>query len=65
MARRRQTVLDALVQAGGLDARELQEKLSVAPRTLERDLAALREAGLVMREGSRKTGLYRTTETPE
>jgi ATP-dependent DNA helicase RecG len=65
VGRRRQAVLDELAQAGGLDARELQEKLSVAPRTLERDLAALREAGLVVREGSRKTGLYRTAETPE
>ena len=65
VARRRQTILDELAQAGGLDARQLQEKLSVAPRTLERDLAALREAGLVVREGSRKTGLYRTAETPE
>ena len=65
MARRRQAGLDELAQTGGLDARQLQEKLSVAPRTLERDLAALREAGLVVREGSRKTGLYRTAETPE
>jgi ATP-dependent DNA helicase RecG len=65
VARRRQAVLDALAQAGGLDAGELQEKLSIAPRTLERDLAALREAALVVREGSRKTGLYRTAEAPE
>ncbi len=65
VARRRQAVLDELAQAGGLDARQLQEKLSVAQRTLERDLAALHEAGLVVREGSRKTGLYRTAETPE
>jgi DNA-binding transcriptional ArsR family regulator len=65
VARRRQAVLDALAKEGGLDANELRERLSVAPRTLERDLAALREAGLVVREGSRKTGLYRTVETSE
>jgi predicted ArsR family transcriptional regulator len=59
VARRRQTVLDELTQAGGLDASELQERLSVSPRTLQRDLAALAKAGLVVREGSRKTGLYR------
>jgi DNA-binding transcriptional ArsR family regulator len=62
VARRRQAVLDALAQEGGLDARALQERLSVAPRTLDRDLAALREVGLVVREGSRKTGLYRAAK---
>lgn len=63
VARRRQAVLDDLAKERGLDAHELQERLSVSPRTLQRDLAALRKAGLVVREGSRKTGLYRTAET--
>lgn len=62
MARRRQAVLDAPAQEVGLDARASQEWLSVAPCTLDRDLAALREAGLMVREGSRKTGLYRAVE---
>ncbi len=65
VARRRRSVLAELAQEGGLDARRLQERLSVSPRTLQRDLAALREAGLVVREGSRKTGLYRTAEPAE
>jgi DeoR/GlpR family transcriptional regulator of sugar metabolism len=59
VARRRQALLDELAQTGGLGTRELQERLDVSSRTLERDLAALREVGLVIREGSRKTGLYR------
>jgi predicted DNA-binding transcriptional regulator YafY len=63
VARRRQALLDELAREGGLGARELQDRLSVPARTLERDLAALREAGLVIREGSRKTGLYRPTKT--
>ncbi len=62
VARRRRTILDALAQAGGLDAGALQAQLKIAPRTLDRDLAALRKAGLVVREGSRKTGVYRAVE---
>jgi ATP-dependent DNA helicase RecG len=66
VARRRRAVLAELAkEGGGLDARRLQERLSVSPRTLQRDLAALREAGLVVREGSRKTGLYRSAEPAE
>jgi ATP-dependent DNA helicase RecG len=60
---RRQAILDALAQTEGLDAQELQQRLQIAPRTLARDLAALRDAGLVTREGSRKTGRYRAIES--
>ncbi len=63
VARRRGVILDALIETDGLDAQELQHRLEIAPRTLERDLAALRDAGLVMRVGSRKTGHYRAVET--
>jgi ATP-dependent DNA helicase RecG len=63
VARRRQTVLDELTRAGGLSARELGERLEIGSRTLERDLAALREAGLVMREGPPKTSIYRLANT--
>jgi ATP-dependent DNA helicase RecG len=65
VARRRQTVLDELASAGSLSARELSERLKVRSRTLERDLAVLRKAGLVLREGPPKTSLYRTTVTAE
>ncbi len=65
VARRRQSVLDELARAGGLSARELGERLKVRSRTLERDLAVLREAGLVHREGPPKTSLYRTVELAE
>jgi predicted HTH transcriptional regulator len=61
-ARRRQTILDVLTQTEGLDAQELQRQLKLAPRTLERDLAALRDAGLITRVGARKTGHYRAIE---
>ena len=50
-----QAVLDELTSAGGLSARELSERLKVGSRTLERDLAVLREAGRVLREGPPKT----------
>jgi ATP-dependent DNA helicase RecG len=63
VARRRGVILDALAETDGLDAQELQYRLEIAPRTLERDLAALRDAGLVTRVGSRKTGHYRAVET--
>jgi predicted HTH transcriptional regulator len=63
VARRRQAILDALTETEGLDAQELQRRLEIAPRTLERDLAALRDAGLVTRVGSRKTGHYRVIES--
>lgn len=63
VARRRQAVLDELTRAGGLSARELSERLEVRSRTLERDLAVLREAGLVLREGPPKTSIYRPTKT--
>lgn len=57
--RRRQVVLDELTRAGGLSARELSERLEIGSRTLERDLAVLRDAGLVFREGPPKTSIYR------
>jgi ATP-dependent DNA helicase RecG len=63
VARRRQAVLDELTSAGGLSARELSERLEVGSRTLERDLAVLREAGLVLREGPPKTSIYRVAKT--
>ncbi len=63
VARRRGVILDALTETDGLDAQELQHRLEIAPRTLERDLAALRDAGLVTRVGSRRTGHYRAVET--
>lgn len=63
VARRRQAVLDELTSAGGLSARELSERLEVGSRTLERDLSALREAGLVLREGPPKTSVYRPAKT--
>jgi len=59
VARRRRAILDALAQGEGLDAQTLRQRLGISPRTLERDLAALRDAGLVTRLGSRKTGHYR------
>ena len=62
VARRRQAILDILTQTEGLDAQQLQQRLQIAPRTLERDLAALRDSGLVMRIGSRKSGHYRAVE---
>lgn len=63
VARRRQAVLDELTRAGGLSARELSERLEVGSRTLERDLAVLRDAGLVLREGPPKTSIYRPAKT--
>ncbi len=47
VARRRQALLDELAREGGLGARELQDRLSVPARTLERDFAALRDAAVV------------------
>jgi predicted HTH transcriptional regulator len=58
VARRRQAVLDELTHAG-----ELSERLEVGARTLERDLAMLREAGLVLREGPPKTSVYRLAKS--
>jgi predicted HTH transcriptional regulator len=63
VARRRQAVLDELSSVGGLSARELGERLKVGSRTLERDLAVLRDAGLVLREGPPKTSIYRLANT--
>lgn len=65
IVRRRQAILDALAETDGLDAQELQQRLEIAPRTLERDLAALRDAGLLTRVGSRKTGHYRVIESAQ
>jgi len=63
VARRRQAILDALTETDGLDAQELQQRLEIASRTLERDLAVLRDADLVTRVGSRKAGHYRVIES--
>lgn len=65
VARRRQAILDALAQTQGLDVQELQQRLQIAPRTLERDLAALRRIGLVTRVGSRKSGHYLAAESAQ
>jgi predicted DNA-binding transcriptional regulator YafY len=55
--------LDGLTSACGLSARELGERLEVGSRTLERDLAVLRDAGLILREGPPKTSIYRPAKT--
>ena len=59
MARRREAILEELSSVGAVSARELGERLKISPRTLERDLAGLRAAGLIVRDGPPKTSVYR------
>lgn len=59
MARRREAILKQLGSGDAISARELGERLKIGPRTLERDLAGLRAAGLIVREGAPKTSVYR------
>ncbi len=59
MARRREAILEELSSVGAVSARELGERLTISSRTLERDLAGLRAAGLIVREGPPKTSVYR------
>ena len=51
MARRREAILEELSSVGAVSARELGERLKISSRTLERDLAGLLAAGLIVREG--------------
>jgi ATP-dependent DNA helicase RecG len=59
IARRREAILQELSSVGAVSARDLAERLKISPRTLERDLAGLRAARLIVREGPPKTTVYR------
>jgi ATP-dependent DNA helicase RecG len=55
------TLLNAIKEHPGINAKTLSAQLDNRPiKTIERQLKALTEQGLVKREGSRKTGGYVT-----
>lgn len=53
--------LDRLVSGDRMGPKHIAEQLDVAYKTATRDIAFLREQGLVERAGSKKTGHYLLT----
>lgn len=51
-------VLQALLENSNATAADLASKMGVSARTIERALAQLQKANLIMRSGSRKTGYW-------
>lgn len=62
---RQEQILALLQQATTLTAQALAEALDEMPRTIQRDLRNLLDAGLIVAEGNTRNRCYRRTETNE
>ena len=54
----RQETIIKLIQTESATTEILAKKLKVSARTIARDLSALQELGIIVHDGSRKTGRW-------
>ena len=58
LTERQQVILNLIKGAPSITAKQMSETLSVSPRTVERDLSALKEKGVLKREGKDNDGFW-------
>ena len=58
---RMRTVLDHLGDGGSISAKNLAQKMKATDRTIQRDLEALKNAGIIRRVGGNRYGRWETT----
>lgn len=53
------TILEMMVQQPSVSATEMSQRLSLSPRTIQRDISELKEMGILDREGGDKGGKWK------
>ncbi len=61
LTERQMKILAIIKESPTISAKKLSEKLSVNPRTIERELSALKTANILKREGADKNGMWKIT----
>lgn len=56
LTERQQVILELIKESPSITAKQMSETLSVSQRTIERDLSALKENGVLKREGKDNGG---------
>ncbi|MDE6818639.1 MAG: HTH domain-containing protein, partial [Muribaculaceae bacterium] len=57
-AARFDSILRLIMSNSAMSAHQRSDKLSVSHRTIQRDLAKMQEAGIIIREGDRNGGRW-------
>lgn len=65
LADRQINILEFMVQHPTITAKEMSQRLSLASRTIQRDIAILTKLGRVVREGGRYDGTWRVITKPK
>ena len=58
LTERQQKMLRLMKEFTSITAKQMSETLSVSPRTIERDLAAMKGLGVLKREGNDNDGVW-------
>ena len=59
LTERQRKIIDLIKESPSMTAKQMSETLSVSQRTVERDLAVMREMGVIKREGKDNNGILR------
>lgn len=59
LSERQKKILDIIKESPTTTGRQMAETLSVSQRTIERDLSALQNMGLLIHEGTDNAGLWK------
>lgn len=59
LTERQRKIIDLIKESPSMTAKQMSETLSVSRRTVERDLAVMRERGVIKREGKDNNGIWR------
>jgi ATP-dependent DNA helicase RecG len=57
LTERQQKILNLIKESPTISAKQMSETLSVATRTIERDLSLMKKAGVLKREGKDNDGV--------
>ena len=58
LTERQWNILKLIMESPTITAKQMSETLSVTSRTIERDLAILKEKGILRREGNNNDGIW-------
>ena len=62
LTKRQKEILQVLLKEDLINSKEIVNRIDISQKTLEKNLAKLKNLNLINFEGSRKTGGYRLTE---
>ena len=58
LSERQQNIVDLIKKLPTITGKQMSETLSVSQRTIERDLSAMKEMGILKREGKDNDGIW-------